>query len=347
MGIPEETEWRERYGSLSEDARPPLSNTLTQLLDGVNTIEEVYGILIVQGYQLDSIHDALHWLDAHKLLKEAPGSAASLLSASELTFYSRQAAALALLALPGRSVKGESDIYSGLIGQTRLKEAAVTLIGLGEAGSAFARALTLAGVGQIIAAPDSSSVYAQMNTQMHAEFQRINPNVQFTLVTRPEDIPNALGEVSPDLMVYCPDNFDPAFCEWLNRVCLEISQPLLLYHRKPLEIDIGPLILPRETACYICYDRRQKAAKTNSELFVSEIDPDAPRFNFPLGTDLLALEAIKFLSRAAEPVTYGRLWRMNLLSGSLESHAVLKLPRCPACGAHKVRPARKLWEEME
>lgn len=346
-GIPEQAEWRNRFAFLDGDILPPLANALISLLNGVNTLEEIYGNLLVQGYPLESVHSALHWLDEHKLLTEAPGSAATLLSQEDLNYYHRQTAALSLLARPGRAGKAQEDNHSGVIGQSRLKESVVTMIGLGDVGLAFARALVMSGVGRTIAAQDGGVKSTPSQSDLQAEYHHLNPNVQFTLVTQPEEIPNALGEVSPNLMVYCPDNFNSSFAEWINKVCLEFSIPLLLYRRNPLEIDIGPLIIPRETACYVCCELRLKAAKTSSELFVPEVDIDSPRLNFPLGADLLALEAIKFLSRAAEPVTYGRIWRMNLLSGSLESHSVLKLPRCPACGSHKVLPSRKLWEEMK
>lgn len=343
VNVPLETEWRERIAPAPEEVRSLLFDSLPPLLDGSHSIEEIYGSLLVHGHRLESISGALQWLEEQGWMQEAEGTAASLLSEAELEFYRRQANALTRLASPHRRGKAEEDHLAGLTGQARLKMSVVTLIGLGDAGKSFARSLVLAGVGHLIAASEGGK-NTHLEATLQAVIQQQNSYVRFTVVSQPEEIPAALGEITPNLMVYCPDHFNESFCEWLNKVCLELSIPLLLYRRRPEEIDIGPLILPRETACYVCYDRRLKGTMAIRETS-RDADGEEARWNFPLGTDWLALEAAKFLSVVAEPVTRSRVCRFDLRTGSMETHPVLKLPRCPACGVHRVRPERKLWEE--
>lgn len=344
--VPVEPEWRALIAPTLGEVRLPLVEALPPLLDGSHSLEEVYGALLVQGYALESVSSALYWLHERGLLQEAPGTAANLLSEAELDCYRNQAAVLTHLASPHRRGKAGEDHFAGLTGQARLKQSVVTLIGLGNAGRDFARSLVLAGVGHTIAASEGSAALP-LTEEAQAEFQALNPYVRFTGVNQPEEIPDALGEVSPDLMVYCPDRFDESFCEWLNKVCLEISVPLLLYRIRLEAIEIGPLILPRETACYVCYDRRLRGTMASRHVSPGETETGEVCLNFPLGTQLLALEAIKFLSVVAEPVTRSRVWSLNLRTGNMETHPVLKLPRCPACGVHRTRPERKLWEEQE
>ena len=73
--------------------------------------------------------------------------------------------------------------------------------------------------------------------------------------------------------------------------------------------------------------------------------PGNPALAFAVGIPLLALEILKILTRAAFPVTRGRLWRLGHFDGSVGVHPVLKLPRCPVCGAHRRTPPRRIWEE--
>jgi bacteriocin biosynthesis cyclodehydratase domain-containing protein len=64
----------------------------------------------------------------------------------------------------------------------------------------------------------------------------------------------------------------------------------------------------------------------------------------PFGTDLLALEVIKILTRFSQPVTYGSLFTLDLLTFEAALHPVLKIPRCPHCSpAAAQRPALIIW----
>jgi bacteriocin biosynthesis cyclodehydratase domain-containing protein len=104
---------------------------------------------------------------------------------------------------------------------------------------------------------------------------------------------------------------------------------------------MGPLVEPRVTACYACCRTRREAAHFGwkAETGAEEVGVGLP---FAVGLDLLALEVLKILSGAATPMTWNRLWRLDLASGVATLHPVLKLPRCPACGV-AARPPRKLW----
>jgi molybdopterin-synthase adenylyltransferase len=134
----------------------------------------------------------------------------------------------------------------------------------------------------------------------------------------------------------------------LNDLCLQHRIPLLVYKQKTFEIELGPLVIPHETACYLCYELRIAGALSPyEESIISDIMNKEERLNFPLAIDSLALEIIKFVSYIIEPITRGRLWRLNFLTGSSTIHTILKLPRCPSCGVNNGVPTRKLWEEIQ
>jgi bacteriocin biosynthesis cyclodehydratase domain-containing protein len=344
-GIPEEPEWREIVAPVSGDAVMPLADALPSLLDGTRTLEMIYSSLLQQGYLLEAIPKALQWLEVHGLLRESPDSAAGILTAEEKLFYQAQTRAFAQLTEPRRTYGVSRDICAGWSEQARLKQSVVILFGLGEAGRALARALVQSGVGRIVAAPANPATENFSAEAFTSELHGINPHVEFLVVTAPEDIPVILGDVTPDLMLYCPDHFEEANCVWLNKVSLELKIPFLIYRQRTLEVDLGPLVFPGETACYVCYERRCAAVMASSERR-TPTEVEGAHFRLAMGVDLLTLEIMKFLSGAAEPITRSRLWRLNLTTGITEIHPVLKLPRCPACGVHKVRPPRKLWEEL-
>lgn len=345
-GLPDAPEWRDSVAPVSGSASSLLADALLPLLDGTHSLEEIYGTLLAQGYAWDAVPRALQWLDDQGLLQEAPHSAAAALTDEEKQRYGAQINAFAQLIEPRRTATSPDDSMAGWSEQARLKQSVVIQFGLGQAGRTLASALMQCGVGRIIAAPAPDFSDATAADALQTELRRAHPDSNFLAVTAPEDLPEQLGEVTSDLMLYCPDRFDEAFCFWLNSVALEIKVPLLLYRRRVLEIDLGPLIIPHETACAVCLERRSTAAQAISEQRPAG-DPSEAAFQMPLGLDLLALDILKFLSHAAEPVTRSRLWRLNLATGMTELHSILKLPRCPACGVHKTRPPRKLWEELQ
>jgi molybdopterin-synthase adenylyltransferase len=346
-GLPDAAEWREIAASASGEASSSLADALPPLLDGTHSLEAIYGSLLQQGFALDALPRVFHWLELQGLLRESPESAAGKFSSSEKELYQSQTLAFAQLTEPRRMYHPASDNCAGWSEQARLKQATVILFGIGRAGKALASSLVQSGVGRIIAAPDNAARDDLALSALQAELHQLNPHVEFLALTQPEEIPERLGEVTPDLLLYCPDRFDDAFCFWLNSVSLDIKVPLLLYRQRTLSIDLGPLIIPGDTACYTCYERRRMAAQQISEQQAISVETDAGSFRPVFGTDLLALEVLKFLSHAAEPITRSRVWRLNLMTGLTEVHPVLKLPRCPACGVHKARPPRKLWEELE
>jgi bacteriocin biosynthesis cyclodehydratase domain-containing protein len=152
------------------------------------------------------------------------------------------------------------------------------------------------------------------------------------------------SEHKNDLIIYCPDRFDECDCTKLNELAIITGSPLLLYRRYRFAVEVGPLIIPRETACYRCLVQRRAGAHGDDAL-KSVPGKDEHALNIPLGAEMLTYEAIKRIATLGEPVTLSRIWRLSLLSGVVTLHSVLKLPRCEACGNYKVRPAKRLWEE--
>ena len=73
---------------------------------------------------------------------------------------------------------------------------------------------------------------------------------------------------------------------------------------------------------------------------------NAMDFNFPVGTDYIIIEAIKFLSKVMPPSLFDQILQVNFITGTYMCHSVLRLPRCLSCGVNKLKPGRKIWEEV-
>ena len=279
---------------------------MVPLLDGRRTTEEIFGQLLKSGFEIEPIFGAFDFLEDRGLLVEAPVDDG--LTREERARYAGQMIEFSEFPLAWRrSASTEPLPDRGLQAQLSLKAAHVAVVGKGVVSSSVREMMARVGFGRIADVGD---------------LERYSP------------------EHKSDLIIYCPDRFDEGDCTKLNELAITTGSPLLLYRRYRFAVEVGPLIIPKETACYRCLVRRRAGAYGDDAP-----GTDEHALNIPLGAEMLTYEAIKRIAPLGEPVTQSRIWRLSLLSGVVSLHSVLKLPRCEACGNHKVKPPKRLWEE--
>ena len=98
---------------------------------------------------------------------------------------------------------------------------------------------------------------------------------------------------------------------------------------------VGPFVVPRETACFQCYELR-RAATTDCREELRAIDSDGtPERSAPPLDAVVASTAALVLLRwlgGSDLVTPGAFYAFELSTPlSLQLHRVLRVPRCPAC----------------
>jgi bacteriocin biosynthesis cyclodehydratase domain-containing protein len=116
---------------------------------------------------------------------------------------------------------------------------------------------------------------------------------------------------------------------------------------------LGPTIIPYQTACYTCYDRRVRSQADDLRGFiayrdrVTQLDGEIDEGMLSaLGSVLagqVALEAARLLAGFAPPVTVGRFYEFSVLQPEATGHDVLRVPRCPSC--RKGEPLREAWDQ--
>lgn len=144
----------------------------------------------------------------------------------------------------------------------------------------------------------------------------------------------------PDCIILTCDFGGPDIAREWNAFCVAHS-----VHFYPAFVSdhvglVGPMVLPRQSACYECFALRERAASAEIELHRSTDELayfSQSSFGFvkPMAQAVAALaatELLKFYSQALPGGNIGRMIEYDMLAPLLETHRVLKLPRCPVCG---------------
>jgi bacteriocin biosynthesis cyclodehydratase domain-containing protein len=112
----------------------------------------------------------------------------------------------------------------------------------------------------------------------------------------------------------------------------------------PAQLQLGPVFIPGQTACFACLRRRMDANRTYFDMyeeFKQHETPSLPGSWHSLHTGLagqaVAFEALIFLLGLESSGLVGRMRNVNLFEGLHDEDTLLKLPDCLLCGGHHGR----------
>lgn len=152
-----------------------------------------------------------------------------------------------------------------------------------------------------------------------------------------------------DFLIACRDATDYRFFESINTACLETQTRWMHASISGTKGIMGPTVIPYQSACYVCYDKRlaSNALELESYLAYQKQTESSKNEGFlnPLGSTLaeqVILEVVRIISGFAPPKTIGRLYEFEATTPLVEGHDVLRLPRCPACNLKE--PKREAWD---
>lgn len=145
------------------------------------------------------------------------------------------------------------------------------------------------------------------------------------------------------LIVLGLDMPDDARLRQVNRRAVEADAAFLPVVLDRHVVSIGPLILPRATACYECLYHRVRAGRRSLEAFeaVSERDHRPSRLAARFAAASAAAVIVRFLAGSAFDLHTALVARHNLLTGVSGHTVALKVPRCPVCGQANMRKPLK------
>jgi molybdopterin-synthase adenylyltransferase len=187
---------------------------------------------------------------------------------------------------------------------------------------------------------------------------KINPFVDFeTCIQDPisiNDESNLFENL--DLIIVADDRFNPKYYDYLNKICIKLGIKWTSCVSSGLKGYIGPTIIPKQTACYHCFESRLNS----NMLFYNEfnifkehlkIEGASREYGklvmfFGILSNIMSLEIIKILTGITSPLTFSTQMTFDFTKMTSEFHPVLKLPRCTECG-HSSRkiPTNNPWME--
>ncbi|MEJ2397378.1 MAG: molybdopterin-synthase adenylyltransferase MoeB [Gammaproteobacteria bacterium] len=222
------------------------------------------------------------------------------------------------------------------VGQQKLLDATVLIVGMGGLGSPVAMYLASAGVGHLILADFDQVEISNLQRQIihstddigrdkvdsaHDRLKQLNPDITITRFKHKLD-DASLADLIPqvDLVVDGCDNFDTRFA--VNRACVQFHKPLVSGAAIRFEGQVSVFLNDGNGPCYHCLYKEGG----EEEYRCSENGVLAPVTG--LVGSIQAIEAIKVLTRIGEPLV-GRLLLIDALTMEIRT---LKLKKDPACG---------------
>lgn len=150
----------------------------------------------------------------------------------------------------------------------------------------------------------------------------------------------ALPDVS--LIVVCSDYENHGAFRDRNRDAVKEGQPILFACLAEAGIRFGPLVVPRESACFECFHHRLRAniafreefdafIEHNSFLDEAGIDSKAGIYA-RVGSGFVCTQVLHFLLGTTQHCMIDKLVEVSPMTAALFSSSLLKLPRCEVCG---------------
>ncbi|MFT3970214.1 MAG: TOMM precursor leader peptide-binding protein [Micropruina sp.] len=144
-----------------------------------------------------------------------------------------------------------------------------------------------------------------------------------------------------DLVICAVDPGWAAVRTWLNRACLGVGVPALYVAFEGSYATLGPLVLPGEGPCYLCWRMRALACSDDFEVAMArEESLDATRSalhrpSLPglreAAWAIVVREMLALTTSALPPELPGTVLLLDQLKRTLTPNPVLPRPDCPAC----------------
>ncbi|WP_329138223.1 ThiF family adenylyltransferase [Streptomyces sp. NBC_01476] len=239
--------------------------------------------------------------------------------------------------------------------QARLKHSRVVVLGLGGLGSQVAMSLAATGVGHLVVVDHDQVELSNLNRQLlytdadigrskvlagAERLQLMNPHIEVTpwetAVAGVADAERCLG--AGDVLICAADRPRIRLFEWLNEAALTRRKPWLRSSSEGLTVSFS-LHVPGRTGCFACAETEACRTLPGYEEVSAYVRDDvADRTVNPCtagvaGTaaNIAALEVVRLLTGAADPVSLGRTVVVDLRELRTFRRPMPKLADCASC----------------
>jgi bacteriocin biosynthesis cyclodehydratase domain-containing protein len=237
--------------------------------------------------------------------------------------------------------------------QERLLAARVVVVGDGVLASNVVRHLSLTGVGGITVVGPNEPVERRdvdrgawypaervgdaRHAALAAQVAALREHVDFSTGSLPVGGRPLTGT---HLVIVATDDFDPGRYAEVDDACQRDGIQWTSIRRNRITVEIGPTVVPGQSACFRCYELR-RAANVPEETGMGRTH--AGGFHVPAGPEWVALEAVKLLAGFGEASTIGTVVVFDPLRLKLSHHRVLRVPTCPRCRVDPSNPPEIPW----
>jgi len=142
---------------------------------------------------------------------------------------------------------------------------------------------------------------------------------------------------------------EPSMCAEVGRLCASSAIAWVLFRKVASHFEIGPLVVPGETACFQCLTLRMLAAAGDLGAeqeyirYCSTHGSQGRHLNshpslLQLAASVLAIELEGFcMARRVTTIQNGQ-WLVSACPLLVEHHRLLKIPGCPTCALGRNSP---------
>jgi ribosomal protein S12 methylthiotransferase accessory factor len=149
------------------------------------------------------------------------------------------------------------------------------------------------------------------------------------------------------MLVSCFDKGFSSVHHWINQASLVSGIPAIYAEARAHLGFVGPLVLPGQTGCYMCYRMRNLACADDFNQAMSYEEAldrqKRPALHergvlpalLPYMASIMALEILKYLLSLTQPSLAGTVLEFDALALRTTLHPVIQEPGCPVCGVKK------------
>ena len=234
--------------------------------------------------------------------------------------------------------------------QDKLAHARIAIVGSGLFGISTYDLLARSGCGDLLVIDWDDNGFLINSIRAGPSPPRSAVHLKTTSVDAPAEFLRDWAS-DADLVVTATRNAPALLFRAINRICLDCKCQVLFANDDGTEVELGPYVIPYAAACYCCVQLRKASAVENmleEQVYQRQLAAhrDAGK-TLPLGesivsatlaASLVAIEVVRVVTGTALPTLLNAVMTLSPLVGKIETHQILRVPRCPECSRGSTLP---------